>query len=61
MLGKPKCKEGTTVKFIIGNKLKTGVIWVVDKFGTFDYKDDVSYDIMVESENCYTSIYLKSL
>lgn len=52
MLGKPKYKEGTTVKFIVGNKLKTGVIWVVDKFGTFDYKEDVSYDIMVERENC---------
>lgn len=52
MLGKPKYEEGTTVKFIIGNELKTGVIWVVDKFGTFNYKEDVSYDIMIESENC---------
>jgi hypothetical protein len=51
MLGKPKYKEGTTVKFIVCGKLKTGVIWVVDRFGTFDYKEDVSYDIMVESEN----------
>lgn len=62
MLGKPKYKEGTTVKFIIGNKLKTGVIWVVDEFGTFDYKEDVSYDIMVESENClYKHIPEKSV
>lgn len=53
MLGKPKYKEGITVKFIIGNELKTGVIWVVDKFGTFDYREDVSYDIMVESENMF--------
>ena len=52
MLGKPKYKEGTTVKFIFRNQLKTGVIWVVDRYGTFDYKEDVSYDIMVESENC---------
>jgi hypothetical protein len=52
MLGKPKYKEETTVKFIVGDELKTGVIWVVDRFGTFDYKEDVSYDIMVESENC---------
>lgn len=53
MLGKPKYKEGTTVKFIFRNELKTGVIWVVDRFGTFDYKEDVSYDIMVESENMF--------
>ena len=53
MLGKPKYKEGTTVKFIVCGKLKTGVIWVVDRFGTFDYKEAVSYDIMVESENMF--------
>lgn len=53
MLGKPKYKEGTTVKFTFRNELKTGVIWVVDRFGTFDYKEDVSYDIMVESENMF--------
>ena len=53
MLGKPRYKEGTTVKFIFRNQLKTGVIWVVDRFGTFDYKEAVSYDIMVESENMF--------
>lgn len=53
MLGKPKYKVGTTVKFIVCNELKTGVIWEVDRFGTFDYKEDVSYDIMVESENIF--------
>jgi hypothetical protein len=53
MLGKPKHKVGDTVKFIFNNELKTGVIWVVDRFGTFDYTEDVSYDIMVESENMF--------
>lgn len=52
MLGKPKYKEGTTVKFTFRNELKTGVIWIVDKYGTWDYTEDVCYDIMVESENC---------
>lgn len=52
MLGKPKYKVGTTVKFIVCGKSKTGVIWIVDKYGTWNYTEDVSYDIMVESENC---------
>lgn len=52
MKGKPKYKVGTTVKFIVGDELKTGDIFVVDAYGTFDNPDDVSYDIMVESENC---------
>jgi hypothetical protein len=52
MLGKPKYKEGETVKFIFNGELKTGFVFVVDRFGTFFYTEDVSYDIMVESENC---------
>lgn len=51
MKGKPKYKVGTTVKFIVGEELKTGEIFIVDKYGTFDNPNDVSYDIMVESEN----------
>jgi hypothetical protein len=53
MLGKPKHKEGTTVKFIVCGKSKKGVIWIVDKYGTWNYTEDVSYDIMVESENMF--------
>lgn len=51
MLGKPKYKVGDTVKFIFGNELKTGSVFVVDKYGTFDNSTDVSYDILVEDEN----------
>lgn len=36
MLGKPKYKVGNAVKFIFGNELKTGIVFVVDKYGTFD-------------------------
>ena len=53
MLGKPKYKEGTTVKFIVCGKSKKGVIWIVDKYGAWNYTEDVSYDIMVESENMF--------
>ena len=55
MLGKPKYKVGTTVKFIFRNQLKTGVIWIVDKYGTWDYTEDVSYDIMVKSDGTFIS------
>lgn len=51
MLGKPKYKVGNAVKFIFGNELKTGIVFVVDKYGTFDNSTDVSYDILVEDEN----------
>lgn len=51
MLGKPKHKVGDTVKFIFNNELKTGIVFVVDKYGTFDNSTDVSYDILVEDEN----------
>ena len=51
MLGKPKHKVGDTVKFIFNNELKTGSVFVVDKYGTFDNSTDVSYDILVEDEN----------
>lgn len=51
MKGKPKHKVGDTVKFIFGNELKTGSVFVVDKYGTFDNPTDVSYDILEEDEN----------
>ena len=52
MLGKPKYNYGDTVSFVIDNKVKTGTIYIVDKYGTFEDDSDVSYDIMVENENC---------
>lgn len=53
MLGKPKFKEGSLVRFQFGkDDYKIGTIYIVDKFGTFEDNSDVSYDIMVESENC---------
>jgi hypothetical protein len=52
MLGKPKYKENDNVEFAIyENEVRIGVIYVVDKYGTFFDKSDVSYDIYVEEEN----------
>ena len=52
MIGKPKYKENDKVEFTIyENEVRKGVIYVVDKYGTFFDKSDVSYDIFVEEEN----------
>lgn len=52
MIGKPKYKAFDKVEFeFIDNEPHIGVIWVVDKWGTFFDKSDVSYDIFVEAEN----------
>ena len=51
MLGSPKFKVGEVVKFIAGARVKEGKIEIVDAWGTFYNKSDVSYDIMVEKDN----------
>ena len=52
MIGKPKYKEDDKVEFeIYENEVRKGVIYVVDKYGTYFDKSDVSYDIYVEEEN----------
>lgn len=61
MRGKPKFKEGNVVSFICGNETKKGTIWIVDAYGTFADPTDVSYDIMVESENCLYKHITESL
>ena len=52
MIGKPKYKANDKVEFeLIKNEVHKGVVWTVDKYGTFFDKSDVSYDIYVEEEN----------
>ena len=51
MIGKPKYDFDDIVKFEFDNKIKTGVIYIVDKYGTFEQNEEVSYDILVEEEN----------
>ena len=51
MIGKPKFRIDEVVEFVIDGKRKVGKVFTVDSFGTWLDKSDVSYDIMVESEN----------
>lgn len=52
MIGKPKYKEFDKVEFaFIDGEVHKGTVWIVDKYGTFFDKSDVSYDIYVEEEN----------
>lgn len=52
MLGKPKFNYGDVVKFKLGDDIKEGIVYIIDKYGTFEDDSDVSYDIFVKSENC---------
>lgn len=52
MLGKPQFKVGDKVRFFVQDTMYTGYVYIVDAYGTFDYPDDVSYDIMLEGERC---------
>ena len=57
MIGKPKFEYGQKVRFTIsdqnGNSIeKIGTIEIIDRYGTFFDTSDVSYDILVEDENC---------
>lgn len=51
MKGHPKYKVGDTVSFTINNETRNGFIYIVDTYGAFAL-DDVSYDILVETEDC---------
>lgn len=51
MIGKPKYNYGDIVKFKYRNDTKTGVIAIIDYYGTFYNDKDVSYDILNKDEN----------
>ena len=61
MRGFPRFKIGDTVAFKFDGGNKVGVIWVVDKYGTFEDPSDVSYDIMVEQENVLYKHFTENL
>jgi hypothetical protein len=46
MLGNPKYKIGDIVEFKCNEQIKVGVVAIVDRFGTFENNNDVSYDIL---------------
>jgi len=51
MRGKPKYTYGDIVKFKLDDKIKTGIIAIVDSWGTFEDNSDASYDILNKEEN----------
>ena len=52
MKGHPKFDNDQRVRFTAAGKTLEGNIYIIDSYGTWDYDEDVSYDIMVDSENC---------
>lgn len=51
MIGKPRYKRQDVVCFEIAGMKKTGVIEIVDAYGTFFQDEEPSYDIMVNENN----------
>lgn len=51
MKGHPKFNYNDEVKFNLDGEIKKGIIYVIDKYGTFEDDSDVSYDVLVENEN----------
>lgn len=52
MKGHPKYQYGNLVKFELDGEIKEGIVYIIDKYGTFEDDSDVSYDILVGNENC---------
>ena len=52
MKGHPKYQYGNLVKFELNGEIKEGIVYIIDKYGTFEDDSDVSYDILVGNENC---------
>lgn len=40
------------VSFMCGDEKKTGKVYIIDRYGTFEQNEEPSYDVLVESENC---------
>lgn len=51
MIGHPKYKREDIVSFKFKDKVKTGTVYIVDSYGTFEQNEEPSYDILVETEN----------
>ena len=48
----PEYGLGDIVTFKFDGNSKTGYVYVVDKYGTFEQDEEPSYDVMVKDENC---------
>ena len=49
--GFPKFNYNDEVKFNLDGEIKKGIVYVIDKYGTFEDDSDVSYDVLVANEN----------
>ncbi len=61
MLGKPIYKYGQKVSFLCGDRRITGLVEIIDAYGTFGQSEEVSYDVFSESENCLYKHLCESL
>lgn len=52
MIGKPKYKIEDNVAFVFKGREISGVIYIVDSYGTFEQNEEPSYDIYSPLENC---------
>ena len=52
MKGYLKYEYGNPVKFEFNGEIKEGIVYIIDRYGTFEDDSDVSYDFLVENENC---------
>lgn len=48
----PDYKLNDVVSFMCNDEKKTGKVYIVDRYGTFEQDEEPSYDVLVESENC---------
>lgn len=51
MLGRPKYRLGDVVNFECGDCKDSGVVAIIDSYGTFFDDSDVSYDILNKDKN----------
>ena len=49
---KPDYNVDDLVTFDAAGDKKTGKVYIVDAYGTFEQNEEPSYDVMVEEENC---------
>lgn len=48
----PKYDYGDTVSFMSNNRIVSGEVYIIDRYGTFEQNEEPSYDIMVgEGDN----------
>ena len=50
--GRPRFRYGDVVSFSWGDVEKVGKIDIIDPYGTFEQREEPSYDILVEEDNC---------